>query len=124
MQLTFAVPDEFEVFEVRQCERAPCLIDCDVVALVRSKAPGAARSTHFLRRRPRTLLFAYVRLPAWVQAPAQWTRLSTGEICLQVDPKINRRAVIPSFGADFFWLDDKARSAAEQREGCADAADT
>ena len=99
MRMTFSVPKEFEVFGIPQWLRTPCLIDCDVVELVRIVSPHR-RQWYSRRRRmePSEVTYsAFVKLPPWVTPPERWPRLMSGEVQLSVSIALNRRVEIPPF---------------------------
>lgn len=108
MHLTFIVPPSFTVFNIPQRERPPCLIECEVVELVRERTLGPWRFRNSLRRSVQTKYTAYVRLPAWVTPPERWHRRDTGEVALTVPLHLNPRAVLPQFpaGSDRVRFDD------------------
>ncbi|OTP79467.1 hypothetical protein [Caballeronia sordidicola] len=99
MRMTFAVPAEFHVFGIPQSKRPSCLIQCDVVELVRMVSPPR-RQWYSRRRRmePTQVTYsAFVRLPPWVTPPERWSRLLSGEVQLTVSVALNRRVEIPPF---------------------------
>lgn len=87
--MTFIVPAEFTVYGVPQKERPPCLIQCEVVELVRSFAHSPWKFRNSMRRGLRVSYLAYVRLPAWIIPPEKWPRLETGEVELRVPLHFN-----------------------------------
>lgn len=95
--MTFIVPPQFVVNGVSQRERPPCVIECDVVELVKSVVPSYWHFKYRKRVAARIAYTAYVRLPEHVEAPADWTRLSCGAVELTVPLHFNRRVDFPTF---------------------------
>jgi hypothetical protein len=98
--MTFIVPDEFTVCDIPQRERPPCVIELEVVELVRMQANPGWRFRRAVRRNLRTTYIAYARLPAWITAPADWPRLETGEVQIRVPAHFNQKVPIPQFPAN------------------------
>ena len=97
--MTFIVPASFTVFEVPQRDRPPCLIECEVVELVRTFAQASWKFRRLQRRGIHATYLAFVRLPAWVVPPDGWPRLDSGEVELRVPLHLNPRVPIPQFPA-------------------------
>ena len=93
--MTFIIPASFTVYGVPQRERRRCLVQCNVVELMRINSYGAG----LLRgARPiRTIYTAYVRLPGWITPPEGWPQLDTGEVELTVPMHFNQRVEFPQF---------------------------
>jgi len=100
VKMTFIVPAQFTVYGVPQKERPPCLVQCDVVELVRTFAHAPWKFRNSLRRGLRVSYSAYVRLPAWITPPENWPRLETGEVELRVPLHFNQRVPLPTFPPD------------------------
>lgn len=95
--MTFIVPAQFVVNGVPQSQRPPCVIECDVVELVKSVVPSY---WHFKQRKrvaARIAYTAYVHLPEHIEAPADWVRLPCGAVQLSVPMHFNRRVDFPAF---------------------------
>jgi hypothetical protein len=105
--MTFIVPASFTVYGVPQRERRRCLIQCDVVELVREQSHPGWKFRRTVLRGVRTIYTAYVRLPGWITPPEGWPQLETGEIQLGVPMHFNPRIEFPQFpdGADRMRLD-------------------
>ena len=91
MRMTFIVPPEFTVYGVPQRERPPCLIQCDVIELARMFSLGSWKFRFSRRRAQHVSYTAYVRLPAWIIPPDNWSRLDSGEVALRVPLHFNKR---------------------------------
>jgi hypothetical protein len=106
--MTFIVPESFTVYGVPQNQRPPCLVECEVVELLRMFATAPWKFRNSMRRGLRTTYWAYVRLPAWITPPEKWPRLESGEVELRVPLHFNQRVPLPEFppGRDRVRIDD------------------
>lgn len=97
MRMTFIIPAAFTVYDVPQRDRPPCVLELEVIELVRMQINPGWRFRKTLRRGIHTTYAAYVRLPGWITAPEKWPRLATGEVELGVPLHFNQRVAIPQF---------------------------
>ncbi|SIT43700.1 hypothetical protein BN2476_350245 [Paraburkholderia piptadeniae] len=108
MRMTFIIPAAFTVYDVPQRDRPPCVLELEVIELVRMHANPGWRFRKTVRRGGRVTYTAYVRLPGWITAPEKWPRLETGEVEITVPMHFNQRAAFPEFppGKNRVRLDD------------------
>ncbi|AJW99392.1 hypothetical protein BM43_3191 [Burkholderia gladioli] len=99
MRLTFIIPADFTVYGVPQRERPPCVIELQVVELIRmttkTRSPWSHRFTR--RTKPWISFMAYAHLPGWISAPERWRRAPGGAVLLDVPVHFNRRVTFPEF---------------------------
>ncbi|CAG9256197.1 hypothetical protein [Paraburkholderia caribensis] len=108
MRMTFIIPAAFTVYDVPQRDRPPCVLELEVIELVRVRSDPGWKFRNSLRRGVRTTYLAYVRLPGWITAPENWPRLETGEVQLGVPLHFNSKVPIPQFppNGDRIRIDD------------------
>ncbi|MHB9833843.1 hypothetical protein Q8F57_003290 [Paraburkholderia terrae] len=106
--MTFIIPPRFTVYGIPQRERPPCVLELEVVELVRMYVNPGWKFRNVRRRGVRTAYVAYVRLPGWISAPEDWDRLETGEVLLTVPLHFNQKAPFPQFpeGTDRIRVDN------------------